>query len=341
MIRMMDGVDLGFADECEPWRLESRLFPSKVGGKPAWLSLEKLPTTEELQCDTCKQQMIFLCQVYAPYEDDDSNFHRTLFVFVCSNASCCKNNQSDNIKVFRSHLRLRNKFYSERPPVEQPDPNFTLSQWVKLCNLCGCLAEKHCSKCKTAAYCCRDHQVLDWKEDHKQNCGTNNLKKVNSKKLFCEYELAIEPEIKSTHEIDEEKALEEYEQLKEEGKAGTMADVPEADLEAHSAVDEDKTFSQFRKQINDDPDQVLRYERGGNPLWIAKEPKPILIPDCEYCGGPRQFEFQIMPQMLTMLGENELDWGILIVYSCKSSCVNIDGYKKEFVFKQDVSSKKN
>ncbi|KAK4887017.1 hypothetical protein RN001_003288 [Aquatica leii] len=333
---MSEGVDIGFVEECESWKLESRLFPSKIGGKPAWLELEHLPSLQDLQCGMCNQQMIFLCQVYAPYEDDENNFHRTLFIFICRNSICSQRNTSSNLKVFRSCLPRRNKFYSNEPPLEQPDLNFSLSKWVKLCNLCGCIAEKHCGKCK-AGYCCREHQVTDWKETHKEICGANEKFQKQSKILFKEYELIIDEELLENTEVDESKALQEYEKLEHEGKVGTLCDASETDLEAHAFVDQDATFSKFRKRISENSEQVLRYKRGGTPLWIAENPKPLNVPCCEYCKGPRQFEFQVMPQMLSVLCENELDWGILVVYSCKNSCTDYKGYKLEFIFRQDVS----
>ena len=44
--------------------------------------------------------------------------------------------------------------------------------------------------------------------------------------------------------------------------------------------------------------QVLRYDRGGSPLWIAHEPSPTQVPDCQ-CGAKRQFEFQVGLKLLT------------------------------------------
>ena len=40
--------------------------------------------------------------------------------------------------------------------------------------------------------------------------------------------------------------------------------------------------------------QVLRYCKGGEPLWVSSEHQAKLedIPDCS-CGAPRQFEFQV------------------------------------------------
>lgn len=114
-------VDLGFVEKCESWRLESRFFPSKAGAKPAWLDLKNIPGKSDLQCENCGDPCVFLCQIYAPYEEDDNAFHRTIYIFVCKNADCCRPNQNKNLKVFRSQLNRINDFYPAVPPVEQKD----------------------------------------------------------------------------------------------------------------------------------------------------------------------------------------------------------------------------
>ncbi|XP_060527744.1 programmed cell death protein 2 [Cylas formicarius] len=338
-------IELGFLEESDSWKLESRLFPSKVGGKPAWLSLEKLPKFEDLQCPECKCIMIFLCQIYAPYERElidvntlANNFHRTLFVFVCRNSLCCENNNSKNIKVFRSTLPRDNKFYSYIPPEEKPDESFSLLKWVELCNICGCFAEKKCSKCKQVYYCCREHQICDWKEGHKLSCLKDITTQYKSNMLFTEWEVATITEETETKVINEGVELKKFDRMKAEGRTGTLAGVSEYELDAHVSHSEDKIFSNFKKKISEYPDQVIRYCRGGQPLFIAKEPVPDAIPNCEYCGAKRQFEFQIMPQMITLLKEDSVDWGILLIYTCQNSCIgdSLYSYKKEFVFKQDI-----
>ena len=78
--------NLGFAAPIEPsekWQLESRYFPSKLGGKPAWLNLKDLPTVTEMLCPTCSLPRSFLCQIYANIDNLPTCFHRTLFVFMC------------------------------------------------------------------------------------------------------------------------------------------------------------------------------------------------------------------------------------------------------------------
>lgn len=144
-------------------------------------------------------------------------------------------------------------------------------------------------------------------------------------------------------EKDEEECLAEYEALSASGKTGELNDVSEKELDKYfgsAAATEDKVFQQFKKIISAEPDQVIRYQRGGEPLWIANVENTVKsqlegLPSCTQCGGPRQFEFQIMPQMLVQLSDEHLDWGILAVYTCLRSC-QIEGYVEEHVVKQDI-----
>jgi pre-rRNA-processing protein TSR4 len=332
----MSHVDLGYAQECESWEVDSYLFPSKIGGKPAWLDLQNLPSPEWLQCENCHNPLVFLCQVYAPFEEDAANFHRTVFVFICRESKCCVRNSSCNVKAFRSSLPRRNEFYSFDPPEERRLAEFCPSRWTKLCSLCGCRGEKLCSKCKKVSYCSREHQVVDWKEGHKGECEGDASQRVSSK-LFAQFEVVIEAEEVKEKRVDESEELDKYRQLERDGKTGTMRDLSDGDIEKYAVSDSDKVFTQFKERIGDNGEQILRYERGGAPLWIAREPTPESVPECEYCGAPRQFEFQIMPQILSVLHENELDVGVLVVYTCSRSCTSGDDYKSEFVFKQDVA----
>lgn len=334
-----DKVELGFIENSDAWQLKSAFFPSKLGGKPAWLDLEELPSAEALKCGKCQNQLIFLCQIYAPCEENEENFvknfHRTIFIFVCRNGQCCERNNSDHIKAFRSSLPRQNKFYPNTPPKLDPNYDISIAKFVNLCNVCGILSEKKCSQCKQVYYCCRQHQVLDWKEGHKMECNNSNVDR-QPQLLFPQSEIIIETEELEDKTSNSEEELKKFQNLQLEGQTGTMSDASESDLDAHAESEKDKVFSKFKKRIDEYPEQIIRYKRGGTPLWIAKEPIPQSIPVCQYCGKERQFEFQIMPQVLTLLKENELDWGVIAVYTCKANCTTGANYKQEYVFKQDV-----
>lgn len=77
--------------------------------------------------------------------------------------------------------------------------------------------------------------------------------------------------------------------------AGTLDNVSESELEQYTrGVPEDKVFKKFNKRVARHPNQVLRYDRGGEPLWITEQPDAqINIPSCQYCSSERQFEFQV------------------------------------------------
>lgn len=82
-------VELGFAEAAPAWRLRSEQFPSKVGGRPAWLGAAGLPGPKELACALCGRPLAFLLQLYAPVPSRADAFHRGLFVFCCRASPCC------------------------------------------------------------------------------------------------------------------------------------------------------------------------------------------------------------------------------------------------------------
>ncbi|XP_017891889.1 programmed cell death protein 2 [Ceratina calcarata] len=340
-------VDLGFVEKCESWLLESRFFPSKVGGKPAWLDLKNIPGEKDVQCEYCKEPCIFLCQIYAPYEENDDAFHRTIFIFICKKKECSKLNETGNLKVFRSQLPRINQFFPPEPPVEQRDwrTDINVDQWTKTCYVCGILAPNHCSKCKKTNYCCRAHQVYDWKHGHKGTCGSSNEPTKTNDFLLPEYEIVIEKDDtndESNNDLSkEEEEIKKYEAMIEKGEAGTLQNEDvESTLLNVADQQEDQTFCEFRLVVDKYPDQILRYDRGGSVLYISSENKVGDVPKCSGCNEERQFEFQIMPQLLNFLNLEVatecVDWGILAVFTCKRSCIPKNGCSAEFVWKQDI-----
>ncbi|XP_034381610.1 programmed cell death protein 2 [Cyclopterus lumpus] len=338
-------VDLGFLEEAEPWRLLSPQFPSKVGGKPAWLSQTGLPTVPELECDICRLPLAFLLQVYAPISGQDRSFHRTLFVFCCKTRECYTCNDSRCVKVFSCQLPRRNEFYPYDPPEDkpssdcEPDQSVLPVSGIKLCWVCGCPGNKACSRCHTVSYCGKHHQTLHWKHTHKRECCTQEASIVTTSTfLFPESELVTELEEKEDTKKDvEEKGSEECPSL-----ADTLAETDLEDMAMHETED-NKVFQRFKKRIAPEPHQVVRYSRGGSPLWVSFQQIPCDqdIPACT-CGAKRTFEFQVMPQLLNSLCVDStaasIDWGTLAVYTCSASCNHDDQYRPEFIWKQDFSS---
>ncbi|XP_061600786.1 programmed cell death protein 2 [Cololabis saira] len=346
-------VVLGFLEEAEPWRLRSPQFPSKVGGKPAWLSQAGLPSQSALECEMCHQPLVFLLQVYAPIPGQERSFHRTLLLFCCKTPDCYSRNDSRCMKVFRNQLPRRNEFYPFEPPPEDeppsgPEEDCVLSvSGIKLCWVCGCPGSKTCSRCHAVTYCVKHHQTLHWKHSHKRECcspGTEASIVTTSPLLFPESELITEPEEKQ--EKDAEGEDEEEGSIQKSVDCCSLSDaLAEVDLEemAMHETEENRVFQRFKKKIAPEPHQVIRYSRGGNPLWVSSQhiPSDENIPPCT-CGAKRAFEFQVMPQLLNSLCVDStgasIDWGTLVVYTCSVSCDHDDQYYPEFIWKQDFSS---
>lgn len=161
-----------------------------------------------------------------------------------------------------------------------------------------------CGKCKEVGYCGALHQKIDWKTGHKEQCGQpeNVLEPPEEDPiLFPEYEILIEREklettMKKESEKDAEKRrVREYEEMIKAGKAGAMNEISDADMGEFTESKEDKTFGKFKKIIESNPEQILRYNRNGSPLWISSENtlNNSNIPNCRNCNGKRSFEFQV------------------------------------------------
>ncbi|XP_028162472.1 programmed cell death protein 2 isoform X1 [Ostrinia furnacalis] len=346
-------VDIGFLEEKNSWQLHPKFFPSKVGGKPAWLDLQNLPNPSQLTCKKCSDPLIFLCQIYAPYEERYDTFHRTIFIFICRNGSCCRTNSSENFVVLRCQLERKNDFYAFEPYDENIEEEFPMDKYPKLCDVCGAKGPSHCSKCKKSYYCSRKHQVLDWQKGHKGTCQQQETIKLpyftvteaGKSVLFKEWDLAVDEEDEAeVSDVDVDKEMDKLRKMMEEKRAGTLSNISEDELEQYSGkVPEDKVFNKFNKRIARHPEQVLRYDRGGTPLWITGNTENVIqIPNCQFCDGERQFEFQIMPQLLNFINVgidfNSIDWGILAIYTCKASCNAGPAYKEEYLIKQDLSN---
>ncbi|XP_076034390.1 zinc finger protein RP-8 [Oratosquilla oratoria] len=343
-------VELGFVEKSPKWKLKSKYFPSKVGGFPAWLELHNLPSSDELLCKVCKKPLVFLCQVYAPFTDKEHCFHRTMFVFVCRDGSCSKENDCSNIKVFRSQLSRDNNSYPFEAPKEEESgcESPGAADFHNLCRICGALGPKVCGGCKKAWYCSREHQAIDWRGGHKKECKeSDTVQNFTAKEgsfLFPEFEIEMEPEeLENEPNPSEEQIMKDYEDLLRTGNANNSSYDPEdeADLIKMATKETDKQFRKFRTRINQYPDQIIRYDRGGEPLWVSSDNKPKDIPQCPLCGEQKQFEFQIMPQLLVHLKADStgrsIDWGTVLVYSCSQSCQQDKGYVEESVYKQDYT----
>lgn len=136
-------------------------------------------------------------------------------------------------------------------------------KWSKRCKVCGIFASNHCAKCKKVNYCCRVHQVWDWKNGHKGSCG-DETPTSSTQFSFPEYELVIEREQYEPGNKNDanstEQELTKFQELVESGQAGTLQAEKDVDndLVQMASELEDKVFLKFQERIKSEPDQVIR-----------------------------------------------------------------------------------
>jgi len=151
---------------------------------------------------------------------------------------------------------------------------------------------------------------------------------------FSPYYLEWSPEIKSTTILtSKEKNL--VIECKD-------TDLTEWEGEEYEVV-KDKTWSKLMKVLQRNPEQCIRY--GGNPVWYQNhvEYEKKQVPDCQYCGAPRVFEFQLMPTLVhTLESTNKtictgIDFGTIACFTCTKSCdpPKNQVYLTEFYIRQE------
>ncbi|XP_041999189.1 programmed cell death protein 2-like [Salvia splendens] len=349
-------MTLGFADKPKnPWSSRRQYFPSKAGGSPAWLDPVNFPSGSSSLCDFCSEPLQFLLQVYAPLSEE-STFHRTLFVFMCSSMSCLLRDQheqwkrspevqSRSIKVFRCQLPRANPFYSSDAPAEDGSQQ-PLTAGAMLCDWCRAWkGDKICSSCRRVRYCSGKHQAAHWRSgssSHKVLCqrleaSGKESELAASNSLWPEYEITCEDEcdFDETMSNDNETGNALVSRSRTEGSDGNL-------MKYFKASDENSSWASFQERISSAPEQVLRYSSSSQakPLWPISSGRPSKpdIPRCNHCGGTRAFEFQVLPQILYFFhvkdGEDSLDWATIAVYTCEASCEGGASYKEEFAWVQ-------
>lgn len=193
-------------------------------------------------------------------------FHRTIFIFMCTNPKCHSPDSPDSpdspFVVFRTQLPRKNDFYPFEAPEIKPHwrPDLKVNNRVKLCNLCGISGPKTCSACKKVTYCGKDHQVLDWKSGHKSECKDPNFKYINPI-LLPEFEIVTEPAESEDYPDENEDAeveeteMEKFQELQREDKTGGQ--IPDSEFDGQKEPDlEDEIMIQFKKVTSHSPDQV-------------------------------------------------------------------------------------
>lgn len=275
-------------EEEDRYMLQRRFFPSKVGGRPAWLIPNRLPTDQHMTCEKCGLPLRFLMQVYASQGDYRPQcFHRTLHFF------CCTGCQPSEIRVFRAQLPRENAFYSSEEPDYDDD---TLEDKVLESSL-----KKHpyCTGSGRPAYYFDERELSvssTAKDEDEDSSDDSEAEEDEETKKIIEDLNGAGDDKSGEDEITTKEGFEESE-------------------------NKDAQFRRFLLFAKAHQGHVLRYALGGEPFWFAEAGQlSSKVPKCENCGAPRTFELQVQPQLISMLKSDRLDWGIACCYTCSESC---------------------
>lgn len=85
-------VQLGLADGALEADDEVNPLVSRIGGRAAWLPMASSPSKQVAECNSCKQQMQLLVQIFAPLVE--SSYDRCLLVWGCARPACQRKDTS-------------------------------------------------------------------------------------------------------------------------------------------------------------------------------------------------------------------------------------------------------
>ena len=209
-----------------------------VGGSPSWLAPCSVALANRaLKCKSCGGARSLLLQIYAPTDDCEASFHRSIYVFYCKSAAC-SSKIKDRVAVFRGQLPKQNSFYPENPLEGRTDDKGGEGRF-----------EGECHEPLISDSCFPEFDVVIDEEDEDA--------------VACDDD---------DDDIDDGACgnLGESEEGADEDASLTQADLDKLASCGNAAVasmldNKDPKFTAFQKRTAVHPDQCMRYDRGGNP----------------------------------------------------------------------------
>ncbi|XP_013872272.1 programmed cell death protein 2-like [Austrofundulus limnaeus] len=321
---------------------QTTFLTNKVGGDPDW---PPLIAPQSPRCGVCGAPSAHVVQVYCPLEA--SPYHRTLHLFACSRSDC--SGRSEAWSALRSQS-LEPADTSGRPAPHQEAPP-PATDWCSSADDWGTVddgwEEVVEQKVQVQEQTALQTEVSQMDVSRGlQHLSLDESKDINIYRPFFisvveESDLCEDEDLGHAQEL-----LREYERREGVAVGGLQgaSRTEEEKYEKTRARHGDAVFSRFMKTISVCPQQILRYHRGGKSLFVSEPPSNMgqLVPACVSCGGPRTFELQLMPALVSLLqtkegsSETELEFGTVLVYTCTNSCWSSgsDSAVEEFCFVQ-------
>ncbi|XP_077592085.1 programmed cell death protein 2-like isoform X1 [Stigmatopora nigra] len=315
-----------FDGDLDDSKHRSSFLTNKVGGLPDLVP--GFPPSSP-RCGCCSVPLVHVVQVYCPLMG--SPYHRTLQLFACPAAECSGRAKSWTALRYQSleveGVGGRSSAKTE-PAKEAP---MSASDWCDSADDWGINEEFE----ELVEIVPEKEKVVDVPEEMSNQLDSLHIAEPQPDvpilhpffiSVVDERDVLVEDDVGLSHA---EKLLKDYER-----REGVVAGLDESSGEKYEKTQAhhgDHSFSRFRKRISACPQQILRYCRGGQTLFISEPPtdERQLVPPCTSCGGPRTFEFQLMPALVSLLswkdavGTNAaslMEFGTVLVYTCAVSC---------------------
>ncbi|XP_029009473.1 programmed cell death protein 2-like isoform X2 [Betta splendens] len=312
----------------DPKRHQSSFLTNKVGGQPDW---QPVLRRQFPRCARCGAPLAHVVQVYCPLEA--SPYHRNLHLFACSGADC--SGRSESWKALRSQCLESEVEPSKVAPAQEA--SLSASDWCDSADDWG--AEEGGDGWGGVKPNRRVEDEPPEDPAHSDMDVGSRLQVLRlgeplmDTSLLRSFFISVLDEsdlLGEGYDLDHaQELLREYESREgvtvgelnsKEGSGG------EEKYEKTRAKHGDAVFSRFMKNISLCPQQILRYCRGGKPLFISEPPSNMaqVVSACASCGGSRTFELQLMPALVSLLqrtdGSAQLEFGTVLVYTCAQSC---------------------
>lgn len=367
---------LGFVDEPDSDDIPASPLDTRLGGQPIWLHPDSPASPELMKCLNCHKQMPMLLQAYSTL--DDKYYDRVMYVFSCPEPGCRRKPGSvralrsirrDPEREVREKKRdAELKKIEEQQQKEKDEARARKKEAMGSIgsNLVGgdkgsnpfASANPFASKsgnpfAKSEDPFAKEVESEKAEETEAPPSPTDELISSLQKTQLAEFDYKRDvscPKFQHGHYLyteqeyltpESQRELPEGTKIEVEADDGETTDeTAEAviDKEYEKMVNVDKHFHRFSDIVEHNPEQVVRYEFKGQPLYYAddevtKEVQELLKSE------KKAFEFQVMPNAISQVSDdiiNGMEWGtIMVCVDPEDELPELDnnnvGYAEEFV----------
>ncbi len=295
-------------------------FTDKCGGRPDWPS--SIDSSLHLICPPCSDSLRLAVQLFPP-DDSLRKFlpappnlliDRIICVFTCHRLQC----QNDSA-VWRaiSHTRVTEEI-SE--PIESKEENEITDEFGAASDWNFASVDEEIERLIAER---NETKNISIRKSPTDPSKSTKLIEKSSEEYFRSFALAFSEEppaasldsqlaaIRAAHSAAIENLSNENENSSESDEGGGVEDYEISDRMV------DPNFSSFCARLKRQPDQILRYRFGGDP--ILPDRTEIIESKCTGCGLARVPEFQLTPAIFdssTGIFSGSIDWITAIVRVC-------------------------